>query len=346
MLSSDEHASALRMGLLFARGQGSPQMVNQDGIDRFEMQPGADGVLGSPGGGKTTLDFAYLHRAIKQHGLEVLDLTEAQQISPASNGAAGRYRIWARDLRSGQVRDHYADHVIVAAGTVNTLDLLLRSRAASGGLRGMERLGQRFFANGDLSYVCRLPAGRSAQPSIPFDGMIKCKAAVRPLGNRPWPFLVFGALPTAGVPLPDFVKRRVMKGILIVGMGKDESGTVYLKQNRLVVDYDPRRSPIYSDIREASAKVAGELGGRLLGSGRPTTAHPTGGASMGDSETDAVVGLNGEVFGHPGIYVCDAAALPFPVGGPPSVTIGAWAEHVAETFIARHGTQATLRHQP
>jgi cholesterol oxidase len=205
----------------------------------------------------------------------------------------------------------------------------------------MARLGKRFFANGDLSYVCSLPRGRSARPSVSVDGMIKCKDAVRPLGNRPWPFLVFGALPTVGVPLPGFVKRRVMKGILIAGMGKDESGTVSLKQNRLVVDYDPRRSSIYSDIKEASAKVAGELGGKLLGSGRPTTAHPMGGACMGTSETDAVVGLNGEVFGHPGIYVCDAAALPFPVGGPPSMTVGAWAEHVAETFIAGHQNTGT-----
>lgn len=340
-LSSDERAGALPMGILFADGQDSPKMVSQDGIERFETQPGADGVLGSPGGGKTTLDFAYLQRAIKQHGLEVLDLTEAQQISPVSNESSGRYRVSARDLRSGQVRNHYADHVFVAAGTVNTLELLLRSRAASGGLKGMARLGQRFFANGDLTYVCSLPRGRSARPSVPVDGMIKSKEAVRPLGNRPWPFLIFGALPTVGLPLPRFVKRRMMMGIFIAGMGKDESGTAYLKKNRLIIDYDPRRSSIYNDIKEGSAMVAGELGGRLHGGGRPTTAHPMGGACMGRCEADAVVDLNGEVFGHPGIYVCDAAALPYPVGGPPSMTIGAWAEHVAETFIARHGTQAS-----
>ena len=44
---------------------------------------------------------------------------------------------------------------------------------------------------------------------------------------------------------------------------------------------------------------------------------------------------DGEVFGHPGLYVADAAALPKSPGTPPSMTIAAWSSHLATRFIAR-----------
>ena len=49
-----------------------------------------------------------------------------------------------------------------------------------------------------------------------------------------------------------------------------------------------------------------------------------------------VINENGEVFDNPGIYVTDAAALPRGPAGPPSMTIAAWANLVAEKFIARY----------
>ncbi|WP_412769428.1 GMC oxidoreductase [Ralstonia pseudosolanacearum] len=44
-----------------------------------------------------------------------------------------------------------------------------------------------------------------------------------------------------------------------------------------------------------------------------------GGACLGPSNADGVVGANGEVFDHPGLYVADASALPrSPRGRPQS----------------------------
>jgi cholesterol oxidase len=54
-----------------------------------------------------------------------------------------------------------------------------------------------------------------------------------------------------------------------------------------------------------------------------------------------VVDSNGEVFGLDGLFVADAAALPSAVGGPPSMTIAAWAERVADRFIERFGKSRT-----
>ena len=57
--------------------------------------------------------------------------------------------------------------------------------------------------------------------------------------------------------------------------------------------------------------------------------HPLGGARMADSAADGVVNQWGEVFGHPGLYVVDGAAIPRPIGLNPSRTIAALAERIA-----------------
>ena len=137
------------------------------------------------------------------------------------------------------------------------------------------------------------------------------------------------------MPLPGFLKRKLRQTVVIAGMGGDSGGRAVLSNGRLAIDYDPGQSAIYNDIRRAAAIVAAELGGTLSGGDKPTTAHPMGGAAIGGDENSGVIDRNGEVFGHPGLFVTDAAALPVAVGGPPSLTIGAWAEHVAERFIAR-----------
>jgi cholesterol oxidase len=56
---------------------------------------------------------------------------------------------------------------------------------------------------------------------------------------------------------------------------------------------------------------------------------------MGSDIATAVVDADGEVFDNPGLFVADAAALPAEPGGPPSLTIAAWADHVATRFVAR-----------
>ncbi|MCV7152692.1 methyltransferase domain-containing protein [Mycolicibacterium pyrenivorans] len=336
VLSTDDVAAALPMGLRLPDEPDSPQLISNDGLSRMEAAPGRDGTFGSPGGGKTTLDAAYLYAAMRDHGLQVHDLTEAVLVRPAGPAAAGRWRVTARNLRSGRVRDHFADHVFVAAGTVGTLDLLLRSRQAQHGLTGMPRLGEKFFANGDLAFTCRLPDRRMTRPSIAVDGAVRCVDGIRPLGERAWPLLIVSTLPTGDLPLPKFLKRRLRRDVIIAGMGKDRGGRVRLVGNRLVVEYEPDTNPIYRDVAEAVAIVAAELGTTVSKPGTPTTAHPMGGACLADSPDRGVVNLGGEVFGHPGLYVTDAAALPQPVGGPPSLTIGAWAEHVAERFIEKN----------
>ncbi|MDP7349112.1 MAG: GMC oxidoreductase, partial [Phycisphaeraceae bacterium] len=76
---------------------------------------------------------------------------------------------------------------------------------------------------------------------------------------------------------------------------------------------------------------------------RPTTVHPMGGACVAANIREGVVDCNGEVFDHAGLYVADAAALPKPPGTAPSMTIAAWADHVAERLIEQLKAEATKR---
>ena len=59
------------------------------------------------------------------------------------------------------------------------------------------------------------------------------------------------------------------------------------------------------------------------------TAHILGGCPIGKDAQEGVIDANHEVFGHPGLYVMDGAAIPANVGVNPSLTITAMAERAA-----------------
>ena len=62
--------------------------------------------------------------------------------------------------------------------------------------------------------------------------------------------------------------------------------------------------------------------------------HPLGGCAMSDGPETGVVNDQGEVWGHPGLFVADASIIPGPLAVNPSLTIAALAERVAQWMIA------------
>lgn len=62
----------------------------------------------------------------------------------------------------------------------------------------------------------------------------------------------------------------------------------------------------------------------------PSTAHILGGCGIGGDATEGVIDKNHEVFGHPGLYVCDGSAIPANLGVNPSLTITAMTERAME----------------
>ncbi|WP_374593564.1 FAD-dependent oxidoreductase [Aquabacterium sp.] len=72
------------------------------------------------------------------------------------------------------------------------------------------------------------------------------------------------------------------------------------------------------------------------------TAHILGGAVVADTPEHGVIDANHEVFGYPGLYVVDGAAVPANLGVNPSLTITAMAERAMSRMPAR-ATLPTLR---
>jgi cholesterol oxidase len=130
----------------------------------------------------------------------------------------------------------------------------------------------------------------------------------------------------------------------VLGHGRDiPNGSYELEEGRLDLDWSSEPSEeYYRGLEDLFEDVAHALGGKLLKSpwkffNRSITIHPLGGAVMADDPRHGVVDPWGEVFGFPGLYVADGAAMPGPVGVNPSFTIAAFADRVARGIACGKG---------
>jgi cholesterol oxidase len=71
----------------------------------------------------------------------------------------------------------------------------------------------------------------------------------------------------------------------------------------------------------------------------PTTAHILGGAAIAASPATGVIDTRHEVFGHPGLFVCDGSMIPANLGVNPSLTITALSEHAMSQIAVKPGSQ-------
>jgi cholesterol oxidase len=96
---------------------------------------------------KNTLDLNYLAIAQQRHGALVQALSEVIALRPQDGG----YRVFYRDRRSFERRSVWAPLVVLAAGAVNTNELLLRCRDEFELLPAISpALGMNFSGNGDF----------------------------------------------------------------------------------------------------------------------------------------------------------------------------------------------------
>ncbi len=141
----------------------------------------------------------------------------------------------------------------------------------------------------------------------------------------------------------------------ILVMGRDiPDGVMRLRDGDLDLNWTTRASETYFNrVQQTIHDLATALGGRLLNTPlwlfkRVITVHALGGAPMARDDQEGVINRDGEVFHYPGLYVVDGSAMPGPVGPNPSLTIAAFADHVADGIIsaleqapAHHGEHRT-----
>ena len=126
----------------------------------------------------------------------------------------------------------------------------------------------------------------------------------------------------------------------LLGMGRDTpDGRLRLKGGRLAADWDPETSEeLFNRVRKTMRGIADVLGADyhdnpMWFTKRIITVHPLGGAPMGAHPGEGVCDAFGEVFGFPGLYIADGAAMPGPVGPNPSLTIAAHADRLATRLL-------------
>ncbi|MDL1889565.1 GMC family oxidoreductase [Nitrospirales bacterium NOB] len=294
-------------------------------------------VLGCMEGAKTTLDRTYLPDAMRA-GAEIATLTEVEGISPTNTGWQVRWF----DHAAGRRRAGLADRVVLAAGTLGTLRILLRSRDRYRTLRGLSpRLGAGFSGNGDqgaLMLGSSLFFAGEQGPS--FNAFIRTRTS----DGRHRLLLGEAGIPWTGLGLPVHVARRLVGTHMLLCMGREEpdSGTVTWDGNDLSVDWDSLGdSDLFEEIEHemdilATTAGASRLVSRLATSPHPlgnATVHPLGGCGMGDSPDTGVTDHRGRVFGADGLHVADGSLYPRASGLPPSMTIAALAERIAELAL-------------
>jgi cholesterol oxidase len=310
---------------------------------RYELHSHRNSVFtGSADGAKRTVDAELLVPALDR-GLTVRPLQEVVHIAADGRG----YRLRVRDHESRSYRYLRCTRVVLAAGALNTLRLLMGSRAA-GGLSGMPALGEGMGGNGDvLGWWAQHRDGVDYTQGAPSHGRIRLRGMDRD------PFMMrCGVNGVDDIPLPAQIRDYLRHNALLVGMGVDRGvATAQWRSGRLRIRYDHRADPVLREIADAFDGLGRDSGHRVwqLPRGRGFTVHLHGGARTGAGPETSVVDWRGEVHDHPGLYVADAAALPEAVGTPPSLTIAAWAGHVARQLVHpaptthAHRTPATAR---
>jgi len=323
---------------------------------------------------KNTLDKNYLFLA-ERLGARILPGTRAVGIEPDGQGgyvvATRRSRGWSA-RPTARLRGR---NVVVAAGTLGTVELLLACRAAGTLPQLSPALGRLVRTNSEIIcgarsrsravdhsqgiaiasdlhadrdthvQIVRYPAGSDLMGllgTLAVDGggrmprvlrwLVQCMRHPLDFLRNLWPF--------------GWARRAV---VVLVMQSLDNALTLVRPQRRgLGRRLRGRRAlgtaaiPTYLPIANQAARhVARAMGGFALNAinevvlSVPITAHILGGARMAESPEEGVVDGACRVFGHPGLWVVDGAALPVNLGANPSLTIAAVAEHAMSLIPAK-----------
>lgn len=328
-------------------------------------------MIGCGTGSKNSLDQNYL-RLAEQLGTGIFPETEASRIEPLPEGGYRIETLGLPSLfRRPRGRSFVAKKVIVAAGVLGTVELLLRNRDVYRTLPNLSaRLGETVRTNGEsllgattFDETKDLSAGVAIGSAIHPDERTKIEVVryasksdmmkwlaipLTPGGTkitRPAKLLV--RLFTRGHRLLRLWRIRDWArstAILLVMQTIDQTMRLRLKRSffsgfSLSGGATERPIPSYFPIAQKSAAELAEIvNGEPQNAwsevlfGTPATAHILGGCCLGETPEDGVVDSSHEVFGHPGLYVCDGSVIPTNLAVNPSLTIAALAERFVEKW--------------
>lgn len=147
---------------------GPRRLHPHSGVEQAPCSFSGDCLIGCQIQAKNTLDTNYLALAEQRYGAEVHPLCEASHIAPDEGGYAVAFRRHDPALPGrSERRSVIGKRVIVAAGTLGSNQILLRSRDVTGTLPALSpMLGRRFSGNGDMLFAATMGAKASIEPSL------------------------------------------------------------------------------------------------------------------------------------------------------------------------------------
>ncbi|MCX5841961.1 MAG: GMC family oxidoreductase [Deltaproteobacteria bacterium] len=282
-------------------------------------------------GAKMSMDQTLIPSAIKA-GAVLRDMCEVQTVEPVTGG----YEVRVHDGPQGRTGDLRAPRVVLAAGTLNTLKILLRSTVV-GGLGTIPGLGQHFSMTGDHLALYRV--SRDIEPEKITGHIMHTEIRVPGSGNEFDQLILCGTTPI--VPGSWLMRRLQGRRTLgMLGFGPDSmDGQVSWKGRGIVVRHDPQS--VVRRIQVSMDRIAQTHGWnkpvRQAGPEQRVRSwlsfHPLGGCRMAADASRGVVDFRGEVFGHPGLYVADASVFPTVTIAGPQLSVSALASWIAERII-------------
>lgn len=290
------------------------------------------------------------------------------------------------DLLRSRTQIFRAKKIILSAGVLGTLKLLFQNKLVYKTLPQIsEQLGENIRTNGESllgatsfddskNFSLGIAIGSAIHPNsttkiepvrytegadfmrllaVPLTGaggkwLRPLKLMVRLIVDLPkWVRLLF---------VKDWAKQSI---ILLVMQSIDEKFSIQFSRSWLrpffhlrgrikdssIPSYIPlaqtAATELAKEIRGYPQNVASEV---LLAT--PATAHILGGCCMADDAKQGVIDFNHEVFGYPGLYVCDGSVIPANLAVNPSLTITALSERFCDQFPVKDEALFASRQLP
>jgi cholesterol oxidase len=330
-------------------------------------------MIGCRVGAKNSLDQNYLYLAEKL-GTRIFPESRVEDIRAL---AGGGYELTIRKstgVRNPQ-RTMRVRGVVVSAGSIGTVDLLMRSKHRGSLPRISKQLGTYLRTNSEailavrsnrknVDYskgiaitsgvyvdekthveVVRYPAGSDTMSMLAT--VLTDDGPVVPRWAR-WAANVARHPVQAMMPLAPFGSAQ--KGAILLVMQPVDNHMKYRMRRRwyapwskkLDSDRQGSKVPTYIPIaNEVARRMAAEMDGVPFSGivevllDRATTAHILGGCPMGEGPDRGVVDTRGRLFGYDDFYVVDGSIVPANLGVNPSLTITALAEHTMQQVPAK-----------
>jgi cholesterol oxidase len=330
-------------------------------------------MVGCRENAKNTLDRNYLWFAEKM-GLEILPETKVKKITFQD----GIYQVETIRITSFPPREKRifkAKGIVVAGGTLGTLELLLKQKYKYHTLPGLsETLGHELRTNAEC--LCAVSSanekmnnGLAITSVFEPDKQTHVEIVKYPDGSNAlkWFFgLSTGGASSSLLRTAGLLKNTILHPvqfvktvfnfhwstnlvIFLVMQNVDNAMRMVWKRTlsggtMKIVNKGQKKVPAYIEIGQEvmerfARKVKGIPQNILLEVffNRPTTAHILGGCPMSDSGENGVVNKNLKVHGYPEFYIVDGSIIQGNIGVNPSLTITAMAEYAMNKIPYREG---------